>query len=273
MNVETILPLLLKAGEEVLKIYNSDFDITWKKESDPLTQADLLVNKILTEALENLTPNIPILSEESMDNLKRLESQKVWILDPIDGTREFVKKNPEFAISLGFVENGRAKFGFILNPVTKQLIYGGENYGVFYAKDFSQYSAKQVILSYSSNSPKPILLLSPSEVRDGLFQDVFWKENFSIQIIGSIAYKLGLLSIGYGDLVISARPKNEWDVCAGIALVLASRQECFTLLDFQEYIFNENNTKKHGLIAGKKEIVDKLIKQEEKRLKETFQIQ
>lgn len=270
LQFEAILPLLKKAGEEVIKIYNSPINITWKKKDDPLTQADLIVNQVLTQGISNLTPNIPFLSEEMVDDLTRLKSSKLWILDPIDGTREFIKKNPEFAISLGFVENGKAKFGFILNPASKELIYGGESYGVFYNKNFFQPEAVNKSILSSFVGSKPTLLLSPSEIRDGLFDDSFWKENFSIQIIGSIAYKLALLSIGYGDLVISARPKSEWDVCAGVALVLASGQTCFTLLDFKEYVFNEKNLEKPGLIAGKKEIVEELMKKEKDRLQKTF---
>lgn len=267
---DSILPLLQKAGEEVLKIYNSSFEISWKKEDDPITKADLIVNQILIEGISNLTPDIPLISEEITDNLQRLGSSKVWILDPIDGTREFIKKNPEFAISLGFVEEGRAKFGFVLNPATRELIYGGEGFGVFHTEDFSRLElVKQVTFSPTVSS-KPILLLSPSEVKEGLFVDTFWKENFSIKTIGSIAYKLALLAIGYGDLVISARPKSEWDVCAGIALVLASGQKCFTLLDFRDYVFNEQNIEKPGLIAGKKEIVDRLMKEEKNKLQSTF---
>lgn len=271
MQVEAILPLLKTAGEEVLKIYNSSFEVIWKKENDPLTQADLVVNQILSQGLAQITPGIPLLSEEIEDNSSRLNSSRIWILDPIDGTREFVKKNPEFAISLGFVEDGKSKYGFILNPASKELIYGGQGDGVYYIKDFhaNVFPEKKSLLNFS-NLEKPVLLLSPTEVKDGLFENPFWEKNFSIKVIGSIAYKLGLLACGFGDLIISARPKSEWDVCGGVALVLASGQVCFTLAEFEEYQFNQPNIEQKGLIAGKKEIIYQLIQSQSGLLKNTF---
>lgn len=269
MDISALLSLVHKAGEAVLKIYQAPFDVTWKKADDPLTQADLLANQILTDGVLELFPNDLLLSEEVAEPLHRLQNKRIWILDPIDGTREFVNKNPEFAISLGLVESGKPKLGFVLNPATGESMYGGPDFGLFFSPDFRSLPYSQVSGLPKMTTP-PRLLLSHSEWKDGFFQEDYWQSRFTCQRVGSIAYKLGLLAVGKAELVVSVRPKNEWDVCAGIALVLGSGQSVKTLATLDEFHFNEENLIKPGLLAGRREILEPMLQKDSVFLKNSF---
>lgn len=269
MNFKSLLSLLHKAGEAVREIYFQPFEVYWKGEDDPLTQADLKVNAILTKGLQEFFPEDGILSEEEKQFLNRRDFSKIWIIDPIDGTKEFIDKNPEFAISLGLAIDGKPELGFIINPATTEAFYGGEKYGLYFTPNFLSTPYQPFSFNFET-SKKPRLLLSRSEVKEGLFEDEYWQKNFSIQAIGSIAYKLALLAFGRADVLVSVRPKNEWDVCGGIALVKAAGLECLTLQTLQEYRFNEENLIKPGLLAGKKEIISYMIETKAEFLKNSY---
>jgi len=259
--LKTILPSVLKAGEEVLKIYNSPFSVSYKKKDDPLTQADLLANRIISEAIHLNFPKDFILSEEERELPNRDQFQNIWLIDPIDGTREFVKKNDQFAISVGLSVNGSADLGIVLNPATSELFLGIKDRGVTYSKsnnpDLSNWKR---ILEYTSLNIPPQCLVSNTEFEKNTYSDSFWKDELKVITIGSIAYKLALVSAGRSDLCISLRPKSDWDIGAGVALVLASGGVCQTIVGAKEFDFSEPQTVKDGILAGKRELIDSLLK-------------
>ena len=101
--LETIIDAITKAGDKILEVYESDFQVEKKDDNSPITKADLESNKIIKESL--LQTKIPILSEEDADDKSRTDSDKVWIVDPLDGTQDFVNKTGEFTVMVGLVEN------------------------------------------------------------------------------------------------------------------------------------------------------------------------
>ncbi|TGL14348.1 3'(2'),5'-bisphosphate nucleotidase CysQ [Leptospira meyeri] len=260
---------VLSVGDSILSIYKSDFQIRDKGGNDPVTEADLFASEFLFERISSRFPNHGFLSEEKTDTNRRLDKEWVWILDPIDGTREFVKKNDQFALSLGLVRNGEAVWGVIFNPATGEFFSKIRN--TFFAKLHPPFSTEEnfrtlVVESRSVLHPleelkpvssKPVLLVSLSEMKEGLFSDSFWNEDFEIRSMGSIAYKLGLLSAGFIDLIVSLKPKNEWDICGGIGLLDEESFTSFPLKD-KGYHFNQSNTLSYGLVAGKKTAVQYL---------------
>jgi 3'-phosphoadenosine 5'-phosphosulfate (PAPS) 3'-phosphatase len=258
--LKTILPSVLKAGEEVLTIYNSSFSVSYKKKDDPLTQADLLANRIISEAIQKNFPQDYILSEEEKELPNRRKYQNIWLIDPIDGTREFVKKSDEFAISVGLCVEGIPKLGIILNPAKRELFIGIKEWGVTYSTpenpDFTHWNQ---ILKNSPTSHPPTCLVSNSEFDKGSYSDNFWKEELEIKPVGSIAYKLALLSAGKSDLCISLKPKSDWDIGAGVALVIASGGICQTILEPKEFNFSEEKTEKQGIFAGKKNLIESIL--------------
>jgi myo-inositol-1(or 4)-monophosphatase len=176
---------------------------------DPVTEADRAVDAVLRQNL--LRDGEGWLSEESVDDISRLGKKRVWVVDPLDGTREFVAGIPEFCISIGFVENGRPVAGGICNPATNETIIGAIDCGVLY-------NGKPAQPSQRTRLEGSLILASRSEVKRGEWQQ-FQSGDYRIRPMGSVAYKLGLVAAGVADITFTLTPKNEWDVAAGAALV------------------------------------------------------
>lgn len=271
-HLQTLLPHILKAGEVVSTIYSTPFHVTWKGQNDPLTEADMSVHRILKEAIRDHWPGDYFLSEEELAEDVRLQNERVWILDPIDGTREFVNKNPEFAISLGLSVQGEAILGIVYNPITGELVWGAKELGVQYIHN-TPYSDPQKenfqkMVLHKIDSPQ--LLVSKTEMERGHFTNPYWTNHFQIRPIGSIAYKLALIAAGKADLVVSVKPKSEWDICAGVALVNASGGKCLTLKQFEEFKFNEINLTKDGIISGNPVLIQKMMESDKEFLQGSY---
>ena len=211
----------------------------YKAGHDPVTEADRAVDAVLRENL--LRPGEGWLSEESVDDASRLDKSRVWVVDPLDGTREFVAGIPEFCVSIGFVENGRAVAGGICNPATNETIIGSVETGVLYNGKPAHPSQKKTLQG-------TLILASRSEVKRGEWKQ-FDGGNFQIRPMGSVAYKLGLVAAGLADITFTLTPKNEWDVAAGAALVESAGGFVATL-DNAPLRCNNRNPLLSGLLAG-----------------------
>ena len=179
---------------------------------DPVTEADRAVDDVLRRNL--LRDGEGWLSEESVDDVSRLSKSRIWVVDPLDGTREFVQGIPEFCVSIGFVEDGRPVAGGICNPATNEIIIGATDMGVLY-------NGKPARPSQRNALKGSLILASRSEVKRGEWQQ-FQGGDYQIRPMGSVAYKLALVSAGLADVTFTLTPKNEWDVAAGAALVASS---------------------------------------------------
>ncbi len=257
---------VLSAGKIVRRIYDSSFEVSWKSKDDPLTEADLQANQEIISHIKVSFPEDGILSEEVIDNTDRLKKNRVWILDPIDGTREFVQKNPEFSISLGLAVDGKPVIGIIFNPITRELISGIVGIGISYDiigenLDFDILSIDLKPIQFKEKIEKPSAYVSRSEFyKYKLFdENPYWKENFELKPVGSIAYKLALTAANKADLSISLKPKSEWDICAGIALIIASGGIVVDLKNQVEIKFNSQIPKHEGILAGNPYLVKNLI--------------
>jgi myo-inositol-1(or 4)-monophosphatase len=176
---------------------------------DPVTEADRALDAVLRKEL--LRDGEGWLSEESVDDPIRLQRSRVWVVDPLDGTREFVKGIPEFCASIGFVEDGRPVAGGIYNPATDETFLGSIDSGV-------TYNGKPARPSQRTTLEGALVLASRSEVKRGEWKP-FENTALNIRPMGSVAYKLALVSAGLADITFTLTPKNEWDVVAGAALV------------------------------------------------------
>jgi len=186
-------------------------EATMKSGDDPVTAADLAVNAVLLDLLPQ--PGEGWLFEETADSSDRLGKERVWIVDPIDGTREFVEGIPEWSVSIGLVENGQAVAGGICNPATGERIIGSIETGVEYIGSRP--------LTRATSLSDAVVLASRSEVRRGEWRR-FADQPFTVVPTGSVAYKLALVAAGRADATWTLVPKHEWDVAAGAALVIAS---------------------------------------------------
>ena len=128
-NLDSIMDAMIEAGEKIREIYETDFEVNNKDDDSPITKADLESNKILRAALEKT--GIPILSEEDADDKTRLDSENVWIVDPLDGTQDFVNRTGEFTILVGLVENHIPIMGLVYLPIKRLLYFAEEGMGAF----------------------------------------------------------------------------------------------------------------------------------------------
>jgi myo-inositol-1(or 4)-monophosphatase len=226
----------------------------FKAGHDPVTEADRAVDAALRQNL--LREGEGWLSEESADDLSRLDKPRVWVVDPLDGTREFVTGLPEFCVSIGFVENGRPVAGGIYNPATKETFVGAVDLGVFY-------NGQPAHASQRASLDGALILASRSEVNRGE-----WKQfeqgscnvnvNVNVRPMGSVAYKLALVSAGLADVTFTLTPKNEWDVVAGAALVLSAGGFVSTL-ERTDLTANRRNPLLSGLLASGPLLKEKVL--------------
>lgn len=211
---------------------------TLKDGGDPLTAADTAVNDAIHAALAQ--DGEGWLSEETADNPSRLSHRRTWIVDPIDGTREFIQGIPEWCVSIGLVEDGVPVAGGILSPAAGQRILGSVETGV-------TLNGVEVQVRRRDSLAGALVLASRSEVKRGEW-DRFFATEISIRNMGSVAYKLGLVAAGLADATWTLVPKNEWDVAAGAALVAAAGGELCDLSG-QPRRFNQANPKMTGFVA------------------------
>jgi myo-inositol-1(or 4)-monophosphatase len=178
----------------------------------PITDADRVSNRVLHEAL--VRNGEGWLSEETVDDLARLKKERVWVVDPLDGTAEFVAGIPEWCVSVAMVENGRPVAGGICNPATGEIFLGAPGIGL-------TYNGQPATASTKTGLDRAIVLASRSELRRGEWER-FRNGVLEIRPMGSVAYKLALVAAGLADATWTLTPKNEWDVAAGVALIEAS---------------------------------------------------
>ena len=239
----------LEAAREVLNRFTPGaIAAEYKAGHDPVTAADRAVDAVLRKNL--LREGEGWLSEESVDDFSRLGKQRVWVVDPLDGTREFVQGIPEFCVSIAMVENNVPVAGGICNPATNELILGSRDTGV-------TYNGKPVQPSRRKDLRGVLVLASRSEVERGEWKQ-FEPAEFNIRPMGSVAYKLGLVSAGFADLTFTLVPKHEWDVAAGAALVESAGG--WTLkLDNSPLRCNQKDPLISGLLAGGPFLKDPLL--------------
>jgi len=239
----------LEAARTVLNGFTPGaIEAKFKVGDDPVTAADRAVDSVLKKNL--LRPGEGWLSEETVDDFSRLDKQRVWVVDPLDGTREFVQGIPEFCVSIAMVENGVPVAGGICNPATDELILGARDTGV-------SYNGKPAQPSQRKDLHGALVLASRSEVKRGEWKQ-FESAEFNIRAMGSVAYKLGLVAAGRADLTFTLVPKNEWDVAAGAALVESAGG--WTLkLDQSPLRCNQKDPLISGLLAGGPFLRDPLL--------------
>ena len=244
---EILLYAAKKSSKKLLEIIEHGFDKYLKSNADPVTTGDYAVNNILQKEFTKHFPEIGWLSEETRDNPDRLEKDLVWIVDPIDGTKEFVSGIPEYAISIALVQRGKPVLGLILNPLKEEIFTAIKGKG-------AKLNGKPIHVK-KTLSDKPIIVASRSEVRRGEFE--IFKDFAEIIPTGSIAYKLALVAAGRADATFSLGPKNEWDIAAGCLIIEEAGGKASDTYS-QDFIFNQKNTLVNSIV-GTSEIASQQI--------------
>jgi myo-inositol-1(or 4)-monophosphatase len=241
-----------EAGNIIHSFYHSEYEVKMKGKGNPVTEADIAADKKIKEILTTKFSEYGWLSEETQDTPDRLTKDRVWVVDPIDGTKEFVEGIPNFVVSIGLVENGTPILGVIHNPINKDTYTATLGRGIFYNGSPSTISDK-------TDFAEIFMLNSRSETRQGLWEPYI--PHFKKLIpIGSIALKLAMVAANQTDMVASLKPKNEWDICAGHCLI---NEAGGTLLTVKGEKISYNNPKTlitPGLVAGNETVVNSFIK-------------
>jgi myo-inositol-1(or 4)-monophosphatase len=228
----------LRAAREVFQNFTpGKVAAEYKAGHDPVTEADTAVNAVLRQELQREGEGW--LSEETPDDFDRLKRSRLWVVDPLDGTREFVEGVPEFCVSIALVDDGRAVAGGILNPVTDEWFLGSSS-GL-------TYNGKPVIPSQRLTLTGATILASRSETRRGDWKR-FAEAEFKVRPMGSVAYKLALVSAGLADATFTLTHKHEWDIAGGVALVESAGGAALTL-ENTPVRFNNRSVLVSGLLA------------------------
>ena len=215
--VEPVIALAKAAGEVILDVYEKEYEIIQKADGSPVTTADHRAHHVIVEGLKNLTPDIPIVSEESddLDDLTRLESDRVWLVDPLDGTKEFISRNGEFTVNIGLSENGRPVLGVVYCPYLDVCYFAAEGQGAWRQKGGGT-PEKMSVTTYDPKSPRMVASRSHSGKPVDLFRERLAEWSGSQPQIVSMgsALKVCVLAQGDADVYPRLAPTSEWDTCA-----------------------------------------------------------
>jgi len=220
IEIDEVNSIARYAGKKILDIYNlgvAGADVQYKDDNSPLTAADLASNRAITKSLSDLTPEIPILSEEGtkISFNERSSWNRFWLIDPLDGTKEFVKRNGEFTVNIALIENSKPILGVVYAPVLDILWFGDSN-GSF--KDEKGRQKRSISVSLD-NSEYPVrVVVSRSHISAGIEKFINQFQNYSILQMGS-SIKMCLVADGSADIYPRLGPTMEWDTAASHAII------------------------------------------------------
>jgi 3'(2'), 5'-bisphosphate nucleotidase len=215
----SVINIAEQAAKEILEIYQSDFSVESKDDNSPLTAADMAAHKIIIAGLNELTPDIPVLSEESasIPFATRRNWERYWLVDPLDGTREFVKRNDEFTVNIALIDNHQPILGVVYVPVTQLCYYSYSGQGAY--KQVKGQAAKRINTKTTTGKT---FTVAGSRSHGSEQQQAFFAalgNEVKVIAIGS-SLKLCLVAEGQVDIYPRFGPTSEWDTAAAHAIVI-----------------------------------------------------
>ena len=249
--LEIAIKASLKAGKRIIEIYeNEDFEVDLKGDDSPLTKADLASHTIIMSSLKET--NIPVLSEEGkhLSYEERKKWRKLWIVDPIDGTKEFIKKNGEFTVNIALVENQTPILGVIYVPVLKELYFASKELGSFKLNDVTRFTSLEEILKEADQLPLPTKIENYTVVasKSHLSQETeeyiasLEKEYGEVKTISKgSSLKLCMVAEGQANQYPRFAPTMEWDTAAGQAICKYAGKMVYDYKTQEEMLYNREN--------------------------------
>jgi len=233
--IQEIVAISQRAGKAILHIYDQNFEVEHKDDASPLTQADLASHRLIRDALRELTPEIPLLSEESsaIDYASRASWDEYWLVDPLDGTKEFIKRNGEFTVNIALVRGHHPVMGVVHVPVTGVTYWGSEGSGARRAEADGQ--ARAITTRRPSADPA-VVVGSRSHANPVLERHLAGLGSYELVSMGS-SLKFCLVAEGKADFYPRLGPTSEWDTAAAHAVVTAAGGQVVTL-DGQPLAYN-----------------------------------
>lgn len=239
--LDALLQIVCRAGAETLNWWQKPLTVTDKADASPVTAADLAAHHVILAGLQRLTPGIPVLSEEAADVplAQRQHWQRFWLVDPLDGTKEFIAGTDEFTVNIALIEHGQVRFGVVGIPARNSLFWGGKGLGAWRSQDGRQAQAIQcraagdplvVVASRRHTSPEQETLLAQLEAQGKV-------ERINV---GS-SLKFCLLAEGQADLYPRYAPTCQWDTGAAQAVLEGAGGQVFGL-DGQRFSYPQRET-------------------------------
>jgi 3'(2'), 5'-bisphosphate nucleotidase len=245
------------AGQEILGIYNKgDFTVAYKSENAPVTQADLAANKVILASLKRF--NYGFLSEEEVDNKMRLKEKKIWLIDPLDGTKDFINKDGEFTVMIGLVENGQPVVGVVYQPLGDKMYYASAEQGAYLETNGRE--AVRLKVSAKNNFKSARMITSRFHL---LETDLALAKKLGLKKLrpcGSAGLKVGLIAENQAEIYVNTSDKtSEWDICAA-DIILKEASGKLTDMRGKNFIYNKENPRNPlGYVAANKFFHKKIV--------------
>ena len=246
--IEDLIPVFHTAGQKSVELYEKGLDIKIKSDNSPVSNGDLVINKIICDGILKLTPDIPIISEETVDIKKKNKNIIFWLIDPIDGTKEYIAGKDEYTLNAALVVNKRPIIGLVGVPKKKQLFY---TYGE--GKSFVEQDNNHIQINCKKDDKrKKICALSsmgnPSEI---ILKKL---KEFNVESIKKVAssYKFCLVANGEFDIYAARERANEWDYAAGHA-VAQNAGAIITTLDEKPFLYGKEDYRNPSLLIKRSE--------------------
>jgi 3'(2'), 5'-bisphosphate nucleotidase len=248
--INAVIGIAREASAAIMKIYGGEFAVDHKSDNSPLTQADRAAHEIITRSLQQLTPTIPVLSEESPpefhDYATRRHWQRLWLVDPLDGTREFVNRNGEFTVNIALIDQHLPVLGVLSVPATGTIYWGATGYGAHCAAG----QLASSVITTRALPDIPTLVGSRSHRGDSLDELLTRIGAHKLISVGS-ALKFCRVAEGSADLYPRLGPTSEWDTAAGQAIVEAAGGAVYELSgQAMTYNRRESLLNPHFIVVG-----------------------
>ena len=241
-----------EAGDIIRSLYGTAIAVREKGDrgDSPLTEADTRANELLANRIRSAFPDDGWMSEESVDTQERLQRRRVWIVDPLDGTKEFLRRIPELAVCVALVADGEPIVGVTYNPITDELFAAARGAP-------ATLNGTPIRVRSTRALEAATVLASRSETERGEWRR--FRGRFTIEPCGSVAYKLARVAAGTADATFTLSPKNEWDVCSS-AFVIDRAGGRVTGLDGSPVRYNQPDPRLGGVIASNGALHEPLLR-------------
>jgi myo-inositol-1(or 4)-monophosphatase len=246
--LEVAIAAARAAGALIRRYYDAPLDVRHKGKDNPVTAADEDANHAIRALIAAAFPDDGWLSEETADSSERLHRPRVWIVDPLDGTKEFIQHIPEFCVCIALVEHGEPRVAVTYDPIGDRVYAARHGAG-------ATLNGAPIRVSGITELAKARVLASRSE--DARGEWTAYKPHCRVELTGSVAYKLARVAAGDGDATFSLTPKNEWDICSG-TLLIAEAGGVITDRFGAPLRFNQPDPLRPGLIAAPRPLFDSL---------------
>jgi myo-inositol-1(or 4)-monophosphatase len=237
------------AAAKIRALYKTGAEVRYKTAIEPVTEADVVADRLIRRHVAEAFPDDAWLSEESKDDLVRLETERVWIVDPLDGTREFIAGRPEFAVSIGLIAGGRPIVGAIVNPVTNECFSAVAGQGAWL-------DGEPLRVNDSATLAGTTVAVSRNESKRGVYEP--FKEEMTLDTVGGMAHKLSLVARGKCAATFTTKRRCEWDIAAGLLIVQEAGGR-MTDLHGQPLLFNQRRPSSKGMVASNGQVHDELL--------------